>query len=143
MKRAITNMVLACFLVASIAAVAAANDPIAPSTEKPKASNNGVAYQSSGVGTNDRTQMDLMDARYNLKIIFHYPSGDYPSPINVKIKDEKGKVLIDADTKSLWFFAKLPAGQYLITTELDSQVWKRNITIGPHTRSLIEDWDLN
>lgn len=142
MKKMIISMVVGCFILAGGVASASANGYIPPFGGQQKTLQNGVAYLSGGVGTSERAQMTRMDQSYNLRLVFDVGSGAYLSNVAVKIQDMHGKTLVDTVSSGPWFCAKLPAGQYRVTTYFDGQQELRNVDLGRNPRTIIEVWTL-
>lgn len=104
-----------------------------------------VTFFSGGVAdmaNSGLAHLNLDNEAYNLKIIYNFESGNYLSLINVKIQNTKGKVLLDTVVKGPWFFVRLPAGRYQVTTYFNRQYEIRNITVGKPPQTVIENWTL-
>ena len=108
------------------AAMAAAVGDI--STLKPR-TQNGITYVTGGVGEEQQAQMQaLSQAGYNLRLVFaEKGTGAYVANVKVNIADSHGKTVLTAVSDGPGFYAKLPDGDYTITTEYKGNTQTRKI----------------
>jgi hypothetical protein len=66
------------------------------------------------VGIEERDQLKSRAADDNLALSFALKNGHYLGGAEVLIKDRKGKELLNANSEGPLFFAKLPAGHYVV-----------------------------
>jgi hypothetical protein len=136
MKKLFSGLLAGLFLAASAGVASAAAIYVPPFTGHEKVLKDGAAYLSGGVGINERAQMKHLVKNYAVKLIFDVDSGSYPgaylSAVRVKIQKAGGRVLLDAVSNGPWFFAKLPAGRYLVTAVFNGRKHVQGITVAPH-----------
>lgn len=145
MKKLMITMMAGCFILAGAATSTAGNNFVPPFGLQQITLANGISYLSGGVAdmaNSGLAHLNLDNEAYNLKIIYNFESGNYLSLINVKIQNTKGKVLLDTVVKGPWFFVRLPAGRYQVTTYFNRQYEIRNITVGKPPQTVIENWTL-
>lgn len=79
----------------------------------------GFPYMLGGVSAEEREQMAMDGADYNLKLVFANARGDYLDGVNLVIQDEKGKEIVSLTTGGPWFYIDLPAGKYSVEASID------------------------
>jgi len=89
----------------------------------------GVTYVSGGVGMEERQQLKAMAADDNLALSFALVNGHYLGGAEVTIKDHSGKQLLEASADNPLFFARVPAGQYIIQATVMGKTVTREVTI--------------
>ena len=87
-----------------------------------------IPYVSGGVGVEERDRLKSMTAGDNLALSFALENGHYLGGAEVAIKDDKGKELLVANSEGPLFFAKLPAGHYVV----DATAMGKTITHAVH-----------
>jgi len=110
-----------CFMVAFIAlmgiiilpALATGEDAIVRGK-----SQTGISYMTGGVGLEERAVMKKEAESYNLWLEFATKNGNYLSDVDVRIKDEKGAVVLEEKSTGPWFLASLPAGKYMVRVKV-------------------------
>jgi hypothetical protein len=73
-----------------------------------------IPYVSGGVGLEERDRLKSMAADDNLALSFALQNGHYLGGAEVSIKDNKGNEVLEAGSEGPLFFAKLPAGHYVV-----------------------------
>jgi hypothetical protein len=73
-----------------------------------------VAYVSGGIGLEERARLRSLAVDDNLELSFAMENGHYLGAAEVSIKDNNGKEVLEAVSDGPLFFAKLPAGRYVI-----------------------------
>jgi hypothetical protein len=73
-----------------------------------------ISYVSGDVGLEERDRLKSMAADDNLALSFALGSGHYLGGAAVSIKDNKGNEVLEAASEGPLFFAKLPAGHYVV-----------------------------
>lgn len=96
----------------------------------------GISYVSGGVGLVSRERLDALAGEFNLKLVFTLESGAYLSAITVVIADASGKPLIRTVTDGPLLLAKLPAGNYNVSTSLGEWRLERKIGIAADKRKV-------
>ena len=87
-----------------------------------------IAYESGGIGEEERTAITDREDRYNLKLIFaERGSGAYLAGIRVRIADADGTPLVEATSEGPWFLAHLPPGTYRVDAEYMGS--RRNLSV--------------
>ena len=73
-----------------------------------------IPYLSGGVGTEERANLRSLAADDNLALSFSLVDGQYLGGAQVSIKGRDGKEILAAAADGPLFFAKLPAGHYVV-----------------------------
>lgn len=106
------------FVAAMLAASAAADDRLA-------------AYISGGIGEDERASLEAARDYFNLRLAFAARgSGEYLAAVRVRIADEKGVELLEADCDGPLFYAKLAPGTYSVTAAYGDEAQTRTVRIG-------------
>lgn len=104
---------------------------------------NGISYaraKTADMSNSSSALMNLDNDAYNLKILYNFQDEEAISLVNIKIRNAKGKVLLDTTINGSWFFVKVPPGLYQVTTYYDRQYETRNIIVGKPPETVVEDW---
>jgi len=89
-----------------------------------------IAVLHGGVGLDDRNAMQQASSRYNLRLTFATKgSGAYLSGTRVLIGERQGTSRVDTIASGPWLFARLPAGDYVVTATEGSQTLRHNVSI--------------
>ena len=89
-----------------------------------------VTLLHGGVGVDERDAMEHARARYNLRLTFAIKgSGAYLSGIRVQISNHQGTSRVDTIASGPWLFARLPAGDYVVTATADKQTLHHKVSI--------------
>ena len=75
---------------------------------------NGIPFVSGGFGVEERTALRAAGEKDNLELSFALRNKEYLGGADVSIKDEKGKQILDAESRGPLFYAKLPEGKYTV-----------------------------
>ena len=107
-------------------------------------SSGDASYISGGIGSDEAAEMKTMASRYPLEIVSIVNAGpkeQYNADFRVVIKDRNGNTVIDAQSEGPFFFANLPAGNYLVETMQDGiqKMQKVALKKGVHQR-LVFAW---
>jgi hypothetical protein len=90
----------------------------------------GVPYISGGIGVSERTEMQEVKSRFNLRLLFAVAgSGSYLADVRVRIDDAAGPTLLEAISQGPWFYASLAPGRYVLRVDNAGQVQTRDIAI--------------
>jgi hypothetical protein len=90
----------------------------------------GVPYISGGIGVSERTEMQEVKSKFNLRLLFAVAgSGSYLANVRVRIDDAAGPTLLEAVSQGPWFYAKLAPGRYVLQVDNAGQVQTRTIEI--------------
>ncbi len=74
----------------------------------------GIPYVSGGFGSDEREVLRSLGKEDNLKLTFALKNKDFLGGAKVVIKDNKGKMVLEANSDGPLFFTKLPEGRYTI-----------------------------
>ena len=90
----------------------------------------GVPYISGGIGVSERTEMQEVKSRFNLRLLFAVAgSGSYLADVRVRIDDAAGPTLLEAVSQGPWFYASLAPGRYVLRVDNAGQIQTRDIEI--------------
>jgi hypothetical protein len=89
------------------------------------------AYISGGIGEEERAQFEASRGYFNLRLAFAVRgSGEYLSSVRVRIADDKGAELLEADSDGPLFYARLAPGAYVVTASYGDQAQARRVRVG-------------
>ncbi|BCU07906.1 carboxypeptidase regulatory-like domain-containing protein [Allochromatium tepidum] len=90
----------------------------------------GVPYISGGIGVSERTEMQEVKSRFNLRLLFAVAgSGSYLADVRVRIDDAAGPTLLEAVSQGPWFYASLAPGRYVLRVDNAGRIQTRDIEI--------------
>ncbi len=75
---------------------------------------NGIPFVSGGFGLEERAALRTMGSKDNLELSFALRNDEYIGGAKVLIKDERGNKILQKESDGPLFYAKLPAGKYLV-----------------------------
>jgi hypothetical protein len=103
----------------------------------------GLAYMTGGVGTDERNIMQSWAGDYNVKLAFAETSGVYLSDVELLIKKD-GREMVHETSNGPWFYIKLPPGEYTVeATYEDESKQIKNLPIAEgHRVTRLLHWDL-
>ena len=88
-----------------------------------------VAYITGGVGASGRAEIEAVQDRYSLKLVFAYTNGEFLAEVNVVITDIAGNTLVSTDADGPWLLAKLPAGRYQVAATVDGETKTEQVSV--------------
>ncbi len=101
----------------------------------------GIAYVTGGVGLEEREALKAMEKDYNLIVTLATKEGPYLSDTAIEITDNTGKTLLSANADGPFFYAKLPAGAYMVKVGSDPTLQSRKLAVREgETRRLSFYW---
>ena len=90
-----------------------------------------AAYISGGIGEEERAQLEASRDYFNLRLIFAVRgSGEYLSAVRVRIADDKGVELLEAQGDGPFFYVRLAPGAYVVTAWYGDQAQSRRVRLG-------------
>jgi hypothetical protein len=112
----------------------------------------GVPTLSGGIGEEERRQLEAIDDKFNLKLVFALDRSAAPTPggpapllsdVDVTISDSQDRVLLQTMAGGPWFYAQLPRGRYDVVVQKDGTALERKVEVGwgRQTTILFDDWD--
>lgn len=102
-----------------------------------------IVYRSGGIGEDERTALRALSADYNLRLSFIAEGrGAYLSGVRVRIENQEGKPMLNAQADGPWFFARLPAGRYRIAATLAGDTVSRDVDVTKGTAELVLRWKM-
>jgi len=88
-----------------------------------------IAYITGGIGDEERDALRAVKGDYNLHVLSATVNGAYTGNPHIVISDSHGQEVLSTDTGPI-FYAKLPAGHYIIKEVRHEQSKKQSIVIG-------------
>lgn len=90
-----------------------------------------VPAVAGGVGLNARAML-AGEARpeHNVKMVFALDAGNYLADVHVRVRDQKGRTVIDGVSDGPWLYAKLPSGQYTASATYSGQTVTKRFSVG-------------
>jgi hypothetical protein len=106
-------------------------------------SEEGFAYMTGGVGTDERKIMQSWGGDYNVKLAFAEMSGVYLSDVELWIEKD-GRAMVHATSNGPWFYIKLPPGEYTVEATYEDETKQiRNLQVAEgHRVTQLLHWDL-
>ena len=101
-----------------------------------------VAYETGGVGIEERAAMQKSMKDYNVRLVFANTKGWYLSSIPVQINGTGGKVILNKESNGPWFWVKLPQGSYEIVASCGNKQEVHKIDVGKTPQSVEFTWNL-
>jgi len=106
---------------------------------------NGVTYMCGGIGSDESTYMKQTAARdYNLMMTFAEQRGNYVADVAVRIKDARGKIVLETTCDGPILLVNLPsAGSYRIHAESSGNPMDRTVAVKNgkgHARQVTFAW---
>jgi hypothetical protein len=96
-----------------------------------------ISYVSGGVGVEERDRLKSVAADDNLALSFALENGHYLGGAEVSIKADKGKELLVANSEGPLFFAKLPAGHYVVEATAMGKTITRAVNVSTNGQAHI------
>lgn len=103
----------------------------------------GTEYITGGVGIDERDEMKVAAENYHLSLIFANAKGEYLSAVAVKIKDSKGKLMLDAFSDGPWLFVKTAPGTYRVSATYQGVEQTRTEKVGGGLNEVVFYWKAN
>ncbi len=92
-----------------------------------KQTQNGIAFITGGVGTDERSELKKVFSEYTLRLELANKKGEYLSRGQVSVVDSAGKEVLQTRVCGPWLLVNLADGQYKVTvTQKDA---KKDATI--------------
>ncbi len=92
---------------------------------------NGIAYLSGGIGSDQVTAMKAAARDYALMLTCSVQnSGEYLADVKVSITDKAGNVVLETVTEGPILLARLSPGQYHVSADSNGTVLKKTVQIG-------------
>jgi hypothetical protein len=89
-----------------------------------------VSYVSGGVGLEERTRIQASAHLYNFQVKAAYTTGHYLADVRIMIHEAaSGEEVLNALTEGPFFYAKLPAGTYVVSAAFGDEVQEQRISI--------------
>jgi hypothetical protein len=102
-----------------------------------------VAFASGGIGAASQEDLRARERDFNLKLVFTLVEGDYVANVNVVIRDGGGRTVLQHEAPGPLFMARLPSGNYQVTTTYEGQTHSRWVSVGQHLRTEQFRWPSN
>lgn len=137
--------VIAGALAASAALGASAAIPPAYQAHLPPAqvSAGGIEYLTGGKTPETANAVKRAAQEYPLELVFVEHDGNakralYDNP--VVIRDARGEVVFAGRSDGPYFLARLPEGDYTVTTHWDAWTFTKPVTVGADRSRVVFDW---
>lgn len=90
----------------------------------------GVTFVSGGFGQEERDQLQAMQGQFNLRLVFALDAGNYLAGVDVRIKDQQGRTLVETRSDGPFLMANLPAGTYTVAADYKGDEKERSVNVG-------------
>jgi hypothetical protein len=133
-----------CAVAASAAAAASAAIPPAYQRYLPPEEHQGaVDYITGGKDAPEADAVKRAAQEFPLELVFVEKDGGKKEQIDdnpVVIRDAAGNVVFAGRTDGPYFLARLPAGQYTVTTHWDAWTFTKPVRIGDERQRVVFAW---
>lgn len=141
MRIPVRNIIISMVAVAALGAAAAYGADIG--MLPPESVQAGVTYVTGGIGADEAAAMRQAASRYSLAIELAAkatPRDAYVADVKVDIRDGQGRSVLGTTTDGPFLLAKLPAGRYTISAEIEGRSQQKTVALadGAHQRVLFE-----
>lgn len=141
-SRSLANTLLIATLL--IPAAASAAGYVAMSQLPPELKQGNVTYLSGGIGEDEVAAIRKKEPSFPLALEFvrkASPGAQYLAGVNVTIKDEQGRTVLNAVSDGPFLLARLPDGKYTVTAEDSGQAKQRNVVVAEDKREhIVMEW---
>lgn len=90
----------------------------------------GASYVSGGVGYGERAELQQMQHRFNVRVVFALTAGNYLADVHVRILNHRGNEVLTTVTHGPILLAKLPPGRYTIEATSYNDQKIKHIRVG-------------
>lgn len=90
---------------------------------------NGMSYESGGIGVASQERLKAREKEFNLKLVFTLVEGNYVADVAVTIKDAAGKNVIQHVADGPIFMARLPAGTYSVDAVYEGKTRTSKVSV--------------
>lgn len=92
----------------------------------------GIAYVAGGIGIEAQQRLDAKARAddFNLKLVFTLHEGNYIADVDVVMKDQQARTVLQEMADGPFLFAKLPAGRYTVEATYEGKTETRTINVG-------------
>jgi hypothetical protein len=119
-------------LLAAAVAAAFSTPAFADPTLPQPVHSGDIAYLSGGFGLTERHALEAQAHNYNLEITNANKAGDFTSDTALVIRSKTGHDVLRVRGTGPLFYAKLPAGDYVIHATNDGQNRTRAVRLAAH-----------
>jgi hypothetical protein len=75
---------------------------------------NGISYISGGIGDEEKEQLIIQEAQFNLRLLLTSTDGAFYSNVRMELKDASGKVLVSIGDAGPYVYLTVPTGAYTV-----------------------------
>lgn len=125
-------------LILTSSLVAFLNGAAAFAQVSPQQSGN-ITYITGGIGQDETTALRAVQRDYNLHVLSSSISGHFVGDAPLTISDSKGNPLLTTDAGPI-FYAKLPAGTYIVEANRNGEIKKQRVTVGKSSARVNFAW---
>ncbi len=122
---------LAFAFVASAPTYAACTGPVDPAgVHLQEQQQNGITYMSGGFGEDESCAIQQVHG-YNLRVTFSAGADNkYEAGVHTSIQGPQGREVLKLDDAGPILLAKLPAGEYVVVSQLDGREVRTAVNLG-------------
>lgn len=92
-----------------------------------------IEYVSGGVGEEERAALSAVRANYNLRLTMAQEGGAYLNEVALRLTPAAhGLGVVRMQAEGPLFFARLPAGEYLLTATHEGKEQSRKVSVNDH-----------
>lgn len=88
-----------------------------------------VSYVSGGIGDEEREEIRMREADFNLKLLFSERDGSYLTGVDVELLNARGETVLDAKGTGPFLLARVPPGRYTLKASANGQVQQGKLTL--------------
>jgi hypothetical protein len=107
-------------LIPTVSTAVSSADPVAAGTvtAATRTIQNGVAYITGGVGSDEAAALRSVTNQYSLRLSFVTQRGQFLSDVDVEIVGPSGDSLLKAHTLGPFLYVSLPPGRYQVAAQM-------------------------
>lgn len=130
------SLVAAFLFLLTAPALALPEPPAAEAAGPPlvKATQNGVAFVSGGLGQTEQEELRQLQPGYDVRVVLTDPAGEYLDDLHVTVSDASAKQLVDTTTQGPILLAQLAPGHYRLKASLHGWTTEERTLIVPGRR---------
>ena len=98
----------------------------------------GGSYVSGGVGQGEINRLEAQRDKHSLWVITAAKvSGAYLADVQIKVRDSKGRLMLDHKLDGPWLLVDLPQGRFVVDASFSGQTLRKTTRISPGVRHQI------
>lgn len=96
----------------------------------PESRSGDVSYISGGIGDEERNEIRMREADFNLKLLFSERDGSYLTGVDVLLLNTRGETVLETKGAGPFLLARVPAGRYTVKLSANGKVQQGKLSVG-------------